>query len=163
MNARLAASCGVVAILLGGVFVAHRVYAESKSAATNALEAFLWQKELKIYDGRAHGNLDFYLANTSPNFLAWPPISDKPIGNQGLKKTVTNVVGGHEVIKSEITGFTQDGDTAVIYYLNHRTMKADGTPADERFANIHVWIHRNADWVLLGGMSRLLSVAAKAP
>ncbi len=133
--------------------------AQDDAASTEALKNMLWQKELKIYEGRAHGNLDFYLANTSPNFLAWPPISDRPIGNEGLKKTVVRVAAGHEVIKSEVTGFTKDGDTAIIYYLNHRTMKADGTPVDESFANIHVWIKRNAQWVLLGGLSRQLPPA----
>jgi hypothetical protein len=132
----------------------------SHAETTNdPLENTLWSKELQIYAGRAHGNLQFYLDHTSPKFLAWPPISDRPIGNDGLRKTTSRVAAGHEVIKSEPVGFTQDGDTALIYYINHRTVRPDGTKVDESFGNIHVWIKRNGNWVLLGGMARLLPAA----
>ncbi len=131
-------------------------YAEDASVPSNPVEALIWSQEHKIYDGRAHGTVQYYIDHTSPNYLAWPPVVDRPINNDGLKKGRQVVAGGHEMIKSELTGFTQDGDTAIIYYLNHRTMRADGTPVDEQFANIHVWIKRGDSWVLLGGMSRLL-------
>jgi hypothetical protein len=156
MKRKSLAGCTAVAIMASALFLSTRSHAGDTLTSPDALKNYLWQKELKIYEGRSHGNLDYYLANTSPHFLAWPPVTDRPIGNEGLKKTVKNVVGGKEVITGEVTGFSQDGDTAVIYYLNHRTRKADGTPVDEKFANIHVWIKRNADWVLLGGLSRQL-------
>jgi hypothetical protein len=135
------------------------LFGSRAETAGDPLEAALWSKELQIYAGRAHGNLQFYLDHTSPKFLAWPPISDRPIGNDGLRKTTSRVAAGHEVIKSEPVGFTQDGDTALIYYINHRTVRPDGTQVDESFGNIHVWIKRDGNWVLLGGMARLLPPA----
>jgi hypothetical protein len=51
--------------------------------------------------------------------------------------------------------FTLHGDTAVIYYLNHRTMRPDGAPTDEKFENIHVWVRAGDDWQIVGAMSRL--------
>jgi hypothetical protein len=151
----------IAAVLAAAFAIFCLGYLSGSSAETTSdpLEKQLWSNELQIYAGRAHGNLKYYLDHTSPKFLAWPPISDSPIGNDGLKKTTPRVAAGHEVIHSEPVGFTQDGDTALIYYVNHRTVRPDGTPVDERFANIHVWIKRNGDWVLLGGMARLLPPA----
>ncbi len=47
------------------------------------------------------------------------------------------------------------GDTAIIYYVDHRTVKPDGTPVDQVFDDIHVWVWENGDWTVLASMSRL--------
>jgi ketosteroid isomerase-like protein len=60
-----------------------------------------------------------------------------------------------EKLTMELMDFTLHGDTAVIYYLNHRTMRPDGTAVDEKFENIHVWVRDGADWKIVGAMSRL--------
>ncbi len=118
-------------------------------------EALIWSQEQKIYEGRAHGNIQYYIDHASPHYLAWPASLDRPLNNDALKKGGKSVAGAHEVIKGEVTGFARDGDTAVIYYLNHRTVRADGSKVDEWYPNIHVWVERDGKWVVLGGMSRL--------
>jgi len=60
-----------------------------------------------------------------------------------------------EVITPEFTDFSLEGNTAILYYTNHRTMLRDGTPVDQYFANIHVFIRDGSDWKLLASMSRL--------
>ena len=130
--------------------------AQNAVVPANPTEALIWSQEQKIYEGRAHGSIQYYVDHTSPDYLTWPASTDHPIDKDALKKGTKSVAAGHEVIKSELTNFAQDGDTAVIYYINHRTMRPDGTAVDERYANIHVWIKRNGAWVILGGMSRLI-------
>jgi len=116
----------------------------------------IWAKEQKIYADRANGRLDFYIANTSPHYVGWPPSAPKPLALTGLKEDGKRLAGQtREKLSMELTDFTLSGDTAVIYYLNHRTMKPDGTPVDEKFENIHVWTREGGDWKLIGAMSRL--------
>jgi hypothetical protein len=118
-------------------------------------EALIWSQEQKIYEGRAHGSIQYYVDHADPHYLAWPAGVEHPLNYDTLKKGQKAVAGAHEVIKGEVTGFARDGDTAVIYYLNHRTMRADGTKVDEWYPNIHVWVERDGKWLVLGGMSRL--------
>ena len=61
-----------------------------------------------------------------------------------------------EKIDTSLKGFTLSGATAVIYYSNHRTMKADGTPVDQVFENIHVWTREDGRWKVLGGLARMV-------
>lgn len=117
-------------------------------------ESVIWSGEHAIYAGRAAGSVQPYLDQTSPNFLAWPAGMSRLVDRTGLAGEARSVAGGHEVIHSELTGFARDGDTAVVYYVNHRTVRPDGTHVDERYANIHVWIRRSGKWLVLGGMSR---------
>jgi hypothetical protein len=60
-----------------------------------------------------------------------------------------------EKIETSFSDFTLHGDTAVIYYVNHRTVMPNGTPVDQTFDNIHVWVRDGADWKVLASMSRL--------
>ena len=125
--------------------------------APDPAESVIWAQEHAIYAGRAAGSVRPYVDQTSPQFLAWPAGAGRPVDRDDLSRSASSVAPGHEVIHSELTGFTRDGDTAVIYYVNHRTVRPDGTRVDERYANIHVWIRRGAKWQVLGGMSRPLT------
>lgn len=120
-----------------------------------AARAEIWAKELAIYADRGNGQLDFYVANASPRYLGWPPTAAEPIPLAGVRRD-SNAMRGktHEQIKTSFKGFTLSGDTAVIYYANHRTMKADGTPVDQLFENIHVWTQEDGRWKLIGGLAR---------
>jgi hypothetical protein len=48
----------------------HAAAAVKEDAAEEARK-IIWAKEMAIYEGRSKGMIDFYLANASPNFLAW--------------------------------------------------------------------------------------------
>jgi hypothetical protein len=116
----------------------------------------IWAKERAIYEGRAKGGLTFYLENTAPTYLGWPPSAARPMALPGLRQDAQRLAGQNkEKLTMELTGFTMQGDTAVIYYLNHRTMRPDGSTTDEKFENIHVWTRIGSDWRLIGAMSRL--------
>lgn len=115
----------------------------------------IWAKELAIYADRGNGQLDFYVANASPRYLGWPPTAAAPMPLDGVRRDSDAMRGKtREQIKTSFEGFTLSGGTAVIYYANHRTMKADGTPVDQLFENIHVWTQEDGQWRLIGGLAR---------
>ncbi|MBL8631185.1 MAG: nuclear transport factor 2 family protein [Rhodospirillaceae bacterium] len=129
--------------------------ADTPDAKTKA-QGEIWAKEQKIYADRANGGLAYYIVNTSPNYIGWPPNSAKPLAQTGLKNDSKAMAGKtQEKLTMELMDFTLSGDTAIIYYLNHRTARPDGTAVDEKFENIHVWTRENGDWKLMGGMARL--------
>lgn len=130
------------------------VMAQTASETADA-QAAIWAKEQSIYVGRSAGGLNNYVSATAPNYMAWPPFFRAPIGLKGLKEEQPRVAGAKERLTSEIKGFTLLGDTAIIYYTNHRTAMGDGTPVDQYYENIHVWVRKDGDWKVLGGMSRL--------
>jgi hypothetical protein len=164
MTIRLSAY--LVALLIG--FASSPIKAgatadETKAAQAKEAQETIWAKELAIYAGRAKGDLTPYTSNTSQDYLGWPPTAKHPMDNSALKADGRKMVGENkEKITTAFEGFTLHGDTAVIYYLNHRTMKPDGSPVDESFENIHVWVRDGADWKVLGAMSRHAPAAAPA-
>jgi hypothetical protein len=125
--------------------------------ATEVARKQIWAKELAIYAGRGKGQLDFYIDNASQEYLGWPPTATAPFPLKDLRRDGIALRGkNQEKITTSFKGFTLSGETAVIYYTNHRTAKADGTPVDQYYENIHVWAREGEDWKVLGGMSRLL-------
>jgi hypothetical protein len=129
----------------------------AQTAAERAkTQAEIWAKEQAIYKGRAEGDLNFYVDNAAPNYLGWPPSAARPMDRTSLNRDAARMTGQNkEQLTMELAGFTQEGDTAVIYYINHRTMRPDGTPTDQRFENIHVWTRVDGAWRVVGAMSRL--------
>lgn len=135
----------------GLVTTAYAQTAQEKAAAQEAV----WTKEQGIYVNRAKGNLEYYTRNASPNYVGWPPSAARPLALTGLKEDAKRMVGmDKEKLDLEFADFALSGDTAVIYYFTHRTVKPDGTAVDERFENIHVWTRDGADWKIVGAMSR---------
>jgi len=123
----------------------------------------IWSKELSIYTGRGTGSLDFYIDNASPRYLGWPPTSASPFPLSQLRREGDQIRRrNREKIVSTFKGFTLSGTTAVIYYVNHRTMMADGTPVDQTYDNIHVWTYEDSSWKVIGGMSRLVAPSPQA-
>lgn len=120
-----------------------------------AVREQIWANELGIYSGRGKGQLDFYVNNASPHYLGWPPTSAEPFPLATLRRDAAAMRGKtQERIKTTFKGFAFSGTTAVIYYRNDRTMRADGTPVDEAFENIHVWAREDGQWKVLGGLAR---------
>jgi hypothetical protein len=123
---------------------------------TERAQKEIWAKEQSIYSGRGAGNIGLYLNNTAAGYLAWPPFNEVPKGTEGLKATGRTLEGKtHEKLEMTLTGFALNGTTAVIYYKTHRTMLADGTPADQHYEVTHTWVRENGRWKVLGGMARL--------
>ncbi len=115
----------------------------------------IWTKELTIYRERGNGNFDYYIQNVLSDYLGWPPTAAKPRHAEGLAETRARLArDSKEQLSMELVDFALHGDNAVIYYKTHRTRRPDGTPTDEVFENIHVWLRDGADWKLFGGMSR---------
>jgi hypothetical protein len=118
-------------------------------------KAEIWAKEQAIYAGRGGGNFDAYIGSIATGYLAWPPSRPAPIGPEGLTRDGAALAGqAREKIAMTLTDFSLNGDTAVIYYSNHRTVRPDGTAVDETYENIHVWVRERGSWRLFGGMSR---------
>lgn len=116
----------------------------------------IWAKELAIYAGRAKGDVGYYYDNAAPDYLAWTYGAPKPFRIDNLARARTTMRSqDKEKIETSFSDFTLHGDTAVIYYVNHRTVMPNGTPVDQTFDNIHVWVRDGADWKVLASMSRL--------
>ncbi len=124
-------------------------------ARWEAVKQAIWPKELAIYEGRSCGDLSLYLASTATNYVAWPPFNEVPKGNEGLRATGAAMAGKtKERLEMTFLDLALNGNTAVVYYKTHRTMRADGTPADEHFEVTHTWVMQDGTWKVLGGMAR---------
>lgn len=144
------------ALLMGAASATQAQTATDKDSAKDKAREAIWAKEQAIYADRSNGGLNYYIANSSPNYVGWPPNSPKPLAQTGLKADSKAMEGKtKEKLTMELMDFTLSGDTAIIYYLNHRTSRPDGTVVDEKFENIHVWTREAGDWKLMGGMARL--------
>lgn len=129
--------------------------AASLTAEMAAARDSIWEKEKKIYQGRAEAGLTYYLQNTSDRYVGWPPGLAKPSSVEALRRSSASVNRKNaEKLEMTLTDFTMQDGTAVIYYQTHRTMLPDGTAVDERFDVIHVWVREGADWKLIGAMAR---------
>jgi hypothetical protein len=122
----------------------------------------IWEQELAIYQARGRGDLAVYAAAITPSYLAWPPRSQHPIDAATFRGQAAAFVQTRgETLEMRLTAFSLDGDTAIIYYETHRTRLPDGTPADERFDVVHVWLARDGGWRLFGGMARASAMAGR--
>ena len=155
-------------ILIGAVaFIVSIItaqYAMSEEMSEDEkIEAEIWAKEFAIFEGRSEGDLSNYLNVTSSSYLGWPPVMKEPLGLDKFRASASE----SSALKGEVTnitkkGFTRQGDTAIAYFLTHRTRLGDGfAPEGERevdqyYENIHVWTIEDGEWRLVGGMARLL-------
>lgn len=119
----------------------------------------IWAKEQEIYKARPQTGLDYYIANSSPNYIGWPPGIPAPSPLSQLKKNQGLIkIPNAEKLEMFFDDFAMHGDTGVIYYNTHRTVLPDGTKVDQRYHITHVWVKdTDGDWKLLGAMGRLES------
>ncbi|MBT0668218.1 nuclear transport factor 2 family protein [Novosphingobium profundi] len=146
----LGAIAAAALLVLGGGAAS----AAEDPAAIEAAKTTIWTMEQAIYAGRGKGDISAYADNTAQGYLAWPPILAKPMRVDGFKRAKAPPEMAHEKLEMELLDFTLYGDTAIIYYRTHRTMLADGTPADDRFDVTHTWVQEGGKWRVLGGMAR---------
>jgi hypothetical protein len=123
--------------------------------AAPPLRDLLWQRERAIYAARGRGDLGQYASEITPSYLAWPPHRPKPLDAGAFLAQAAQFAGqGEEELAMTLTDFTVDGDSAIIYYETHRTRLPTGQDCDQKFEVIHVWLYRDGDWRLFGGMAR---------
>lgn len=145
----LAATVAVVSFTAAAPVLAQSAEERAK------VEALLWEKEQKIYADRANGSLAYYLTQITDNYVGWPPGQAMPSDAKALRERSGLMKGNDkEELTMEKTGFTMEGDTAVIYYRTHRTMRPDGKPANEQFETIHVYTRSGEDWKMIGALAR---------
>lgn len=143
------------AALLAAVLAALPMAAFAADAATEAAKTEIWAKEQAIYSGRSRGDFSTYVASTARGYRGWPPGRPAPIGDEGVQADAARLKQNPmEQLTMELVDFSLGGDTAVIFYRNHRTRTPDGKPADDVFENIHVWKREDGAWKLFGAMSR---------
>lgn len=129
--------------------------AATSEAEVEAVKALIWAKEKAIYAGRAKGDVGYYIANASPHYLAWTSGTKAPFGVATLAAGAAGMKSrDKEIITNELVDFSLSGDTAIIYYRNHRKRLPDGTPVDQTYDNIHVWQKTGGEWKVLASMSR---------
>jgi ketosteroid isomerase-like protein len=121
------------------------------------IKEIIWNKEINIYKSRAKTGLDYYIKNTSPQYIGWPPGPDKPMGFNNLKQNQNKITfPNKEVIKIYFDDLALEGDTAIIYYHTHRTVLPNGKLVNQKYHISHVWNkNKNNEWKLLGAMGRL--------
>ena len=70
-----------------------------------------------------------------------------------------NFKGDKERNQVYLKGFyLTGGNTAVIFYRAHRTMKPDGTPVDEYWDTTHIYAREDGGWKLLSSINRASDV-----
>lgn len=114
----------------------------------------LWEMEQQIFVGRAQGDRSYYLSIASPAYIGWPPQYTEPVDYAELRAGLEQQGVPGERIDMTLRGCSVDGDTAVIFYSTHRTRRAGGAPADERFETIHIYTQRDGRWLMMGAMAR---------
>ena len=129
--------------------------------SVEAVEAHIWEKELAIFVGRGQGDISNYIGSASDSYLGWPPSLPTPTNLDALKDSAKQAVALlGEVSSLTRKGFTLEGDTALMYFLNHRTRLGDGMAEEgerevnEYYENLHVWNREDGEWKLIGGFAR---------
>ncbi|MEL7297121.1 MAG: hypothetical protein AAGJ86_05630 [Pseudomonadota bacterium] len=132
---------------------------ESQAVANDA--RIIWEKELTIFERRGQGDISFYIDSASDDYLGWPPVLPAPSSLDGLKASADRAIAlSGEVSNLTQKGFTSNGSTALMYFVNHRTRLGDGmAPEGERdvdqyYENLHVWTRQDSEWRLIGGFAR---------
>lgn len=135
--------------------------AEENEVAVTSVEDDIWAKEFAIFEGRGRGDLSNYVNVASEAYLGWPPSLQEPSNRDNLVAMAkeSSALEG-EVITITKKGFTHQGDTAVAYFLTHRTRlgvgfaEEDERDVDQYFENVHVWTLQDGEWFLVAGMAR---------
>lgn len=131
-------------------------HAQTQEEIDEARE-IIWAKELEIYKARPRTGLDYYIENSSDNYVGWPPGIPSPMPIAQTKINQTRIqIPNSEKLELFFDDFAMHGDAAVIYYNTHRTVMPDGSATDQRFHIAHMWVKDSSgDWKMLGAMGRL--------
>jgi hypothetical protein len=146
--------------MVAALGLAHSAFAQSAAEIAKAKdEVWAMEKKIYTYEQRNLGG-DYYYRISADGYLGWVYGTPKPFHKPKAPPTPLTTPT-KEVITPEFTDFSLEGNTAILYYTNHRTMLRDGTPVDQYFDNIHVFIREGGDWKLMASMSRIEDPKAK--
>ncbi len=126
-------------------------------AATPTEQALeeIWAIEARIYDGRARGTMQPYVEAASRNMLTFPFNAANPQDYAGFVESAKRFTGDKERNRVFLKGFyLTGGNTAVIFYRAHRTVRPDGTVVDEYWDTTHIYAREGAAWKMLSSFNR---------
>jgi hypothetical protein len=151
------ARLSLLSLVFGVAVFAAQPAAASDEAADyrERVRVEIWENELAIYAGRGDGNLQPYIEALATDYMAWPPFREEPADAEGLENLALQMRGqDQEELEMTFLDFSLNGDTASIYYKTHRTRSADGSPANDFYEVIHVWVKEDGVWRVFAGMAR---------
>lgn len=146
---RLARALRVALVLLcaaGAAFAA--------TPTEQALEE-IWAIEARIYEGRARGTMQPYVEVASRSMLTFPFNAENPQDYAGFVESARRFTGDKERNRVYLKGFyLTGGNTAVIFYRAHRTVRPDGTAVDEYWDTTHIYAREGPGWKMLSSFNR---------
>lgn len=131
--------------------------AGASSAATPTEQALeeIWAIEAQIYAGRARGTMQPYVEAASRSMLTFPFNAANPQDYAGFVESAKRFTGDKERNRVFLKGFyLTGGNTAVIFYRAHRTVRPDGTAVDEYWDTTHIYAREGSGWKLLSSFNR---------
>jgi hypothetical protein len=143
-------------VLLSALSILATVGAPVRAAtpAEVALEE-IWAMEAKIYAGRASGTMQPYVDAVSRNMLSFPFGTANPIDYAGFVESARRFKGDKENNRVFLKGFyLTGGNTAVIFYRAHRTVRPEGTVVDEYWDTTHIYAREDGRWRLMSSINR---------
>lgn len=126
-------------------------------AATPAEQALeqIWAIEARIYEGRASGTMQPYVEAASRNMLTFPFNAANPQDYAAFVASAGRFTGDKERNRVFLKGFyLSGGDTAVIFYRAHRTVRPDGSQVDEYWDTTHIYAREEGGWKMLSSFNR---------
>ena len=124
------------------------------AATAKALEE-IWAMEAAIYAGRARGTMQPYVEAASKNMLTYPFGVANPQDYAAFVESARHFKGDQERNQVFLKGFyLTGGNTAVIFYRAHRTMRPDGKVVDEYWDTTHIYAREAGGWKLLSSINR---------
>jgi hypothetical protein len=122
---------------------------------TEAALEEIWAMEAKIYAGRASGTMQPYVDAVSRNMLSFPFGTANPVDYAGFVESAKRFKGDKENNRVYLKGFyLTGGNTAVIFYRAHRTVRPEGTVVDEYWDTTHIYAREDGRWRLMSSINR---------
>jgi hypothetical protein len=136
------------------IFAALAAPVRAATPAEIALEE-IWAMEAKIYAGRASGTMQPYVDAVSRNMLSFPFGTANPVDYAGFVESAKRFKGDKENNRVYLKGFyLTGGNTAVIFYRAHRTVRPEGTVVDEYWDTTHIYAREDGRWRLMSSINR---------
>jgi hypothetical protein len=135
--------------------VAAPVRAATPATPAEAALEEIWAMEAKIYAGRASGTMQPYVDAVSKNMLSFPFGTANPVDYAGFVESAKRFKGDKERNRIYLKGFyLTGGNTAVIFYRSHRTVRPEGTVVDEYWDTTHIYAREEGRWRLMSSINR---------
>jgi hypothetical protein len=132
-----------------------RAAAPGDAAAVDRALEEIWAMEARIYAGRARGTMQPYVEAASKQMLSFPFGVANPVDYASFVESARRFSGDQERNRVFLKGFyLTGGNTAVIFYRAHRTVRPDGTQVDEYWDTTHIYAREPSGWKLVSSINR---------